>query len=993
MIDRARQTQVSSAEGPEPAPQLRAIPPGGSQTARVELKQIARCAADAMNQELAEAAEYLIDLLGITDSLAGDADPDGRAVEIIDFCQQALPVIRDAVDRQPESEAKARALHQTAIENWGEYVELLPRDVRCGMTTGECDSGWDDGAWSQWNDADDCVGEREPDDASADDEFSGVNVSEIVSTLEGLTDSADGEPDRTPGEGHTSTVGAAALEVTEIDQIDGPEILAAYIDDAQQCLAGMEACLLQLESGAQADESLRQFCRELHTLKGASGTVGLVSLATWLHELENQVESMTSDGAEPDVDLLLSGVDAVRSHIRTFSSDGKCAVVTHVAQPTADDARNSQDQATAPQNRFAVTAPDTSIAASGGDTLIRLEASRLDRLMDLLAELVMLRNRRDTYVSALRDLRQELTGCALRMRTLEAARESSHRLPFSGGQISDVVTVREAGHSEIDVAGARRLSRSLVELSNDVTELGRSLHEICDPLSEDNLAVSHLIGQFRQELMELRRLPVTGLFQRLHRAARDAARTEKRQIELELAGQGTRAERSVQERLFEPLMHLVRNAVSHGIETASERTAAGKPRTGNIALEAWSDGSSLYVEVRDDGRGLDDEALERRGREFGLLPPGRTVSREDLWKLIFHPGFTTRNEAGTISGRGVGMDAVDSQIRRLRGRVDVNSEFGQGTTFRIQIPLRSAIEHAMVVRTGGQLFALPMQSVCGTGSAHHPARDVIEAGTIGTGRSAVPAASRAIPLRELLGLEEGPAPHQCVLSLRNTAPERPEADSPDAARGSGQTDQSFAIAVDAVVGVEEVVVRNLPPLLLGHELFAGVTLSGQAETVLLLDVPRLIESARRTAATTGCDAEHDTPGTDQTGNHTEQNRILIVDDSVTVRRMLARKLRAEGFLTVESSDGLRALQVLRAGGITAVVTDLDMPRMGGMELLSEIKRGHRFRSLPVVIVTGRDDQPILDRLTQLDADRILPKPITDAVVSEILQTIRETSRS
>ena len=251
----------------------------------------------------------------------------------------------------------------------------------------------------------------------------------------------------------------------------------------------------------------------------------------------------------------------------------------------------------------------------------------------------------------------------------------------------------------------------MTEIANDLLELGRSLRELYEPVADENLTISRFIRHFRQELMQLRRVPLGGLFRRLQRAAHDVARIEGKKAQLVLVGEDVGLERSIQEQLYEPLLHMVRNAVSHGIESESTRIAAGKNPLGTVTLEAHGGSNLLVVTVRDDGRGLDYDALRRRGIEMGLIPVDRPATRSELSRLIFHAGLSTRRDATEVSGRGVGMDVVATTLERMHSWVEVDSTPGAGTTIRLLIPRHSVIEHVMVFRSGGQEFGLPTQFV------------------------------------------------------------------------------------------------------------------------------------------------------------------------------------------------------------------------------------------------------------------------------------------
>ncbi|MEQ9411737.1 MAG: response regulator [Fuerstiella sp.] len=964
---------------------------------RRTFERLAACATEVGDHEVATAAASMADLLTVAVLFSEDADSRHRADEIVEFCQhRALPVLQT-----PELDEQLPALMQEFASGYSDCLALLAPEERFRTATADPDG-------AAWRDADSGCHEEgggiTDAPAAADMPDLTMDLEQILASL-AEDDSASQQPAPAPVAApvpaqvdQNASTAAPRTTVSPLttpvspEQIDDPEMVAAYADDAQQCLAEMEASLLNLESGHARSDALQNFCRQLHTLKGASGTVGLAQLARYLHDLESYIE--TAAAGDIDVDVLLQGVDTVRDQLSTLGVCDFAAPTTAVSSPEPQSAESAAARhpasAEAASGVAAASGPVTggtvtSGKVAGGNTasgktaggktagereelFVRVEASRLERLMDLLAELVMLRNRRDTCVGTLKFIHDELNRCASRTRSLATSAGISQ-------PSLDAFSVMPSAELNRSADGALLLSRSLDEVAQDTAELGRSLQAVVDPLVADNSAVSHLIGRFRQDLMELRRLPVSGLFQRLQRGIREAARAEHKQIEVIIEGQGARAERAVQERLFEPLLHLVRNAVSHGIEATESRVRSGKSAAGTITLSARSDASSLCIEVRDDGQGLDEGALDRRGRELGLLPVGEAVSQNRLWSLIFHPGFSTRASVSEISGRGVGMDVVDSWVRRLRGRIEVDSVAGRGTTFRLQIPLRSAVEHAMVVRVGGQLFALPMHTIRGTSDSNVPT----------TGLSGTEPGPDPIPLSRVLRLGTGHATRHCWVMLRGPS------GAPQG--GKAQPGPGLTIAVDAVVGVEEVVVRSLPSLLQQNDLFAGVTLSGRAETVLVLDVPRLMELIAATDVGHTPRPVDGVADMEPTPETTQRSCILVVDDSVAVRRSLSRRLQAAGYEVAEATNGRDALDQLKGIKAAAVVTDIDMPSMNGLELLQEICRRRTFDDLPVVVLTSRQGEELPIRSNGLHPAVVLNKPVTDETISAIIDVMAARAAS
>lgn len=906
-------------------------------------RSLAECAHQEGHHEEAEVSGLMVDLLNVASLLRADTESADCADQIVSYCQQtALPAITAANGQQSVDHLKSDIDGQ-----FGELLALLAPEERFQCTP---NTDW----LTDFSAAEEAekVPTADPETADLSPQPASVGL-ELQAALASLAADCEApcNSDVTPTTPTATQADFCGLPAppASLEIIDDPEMVAAYADDAQLCLSEMEASLLNLDSGQAPEESLRNFCRQLHTLKGASGTVGLAALAAYLHQVESYIEDTAAAAIEAD--QLFDVVDTVR---RQLQQSGASSADVAMEPVSAEPSQKPAETSNATQQVVPDAKPSSVHSTAATDQFVRVEASRLERLMDLLAELVMVRNRRDTYVNSLQAIHTEFNQCASRTRALTPAIELS----------TPAVERPASAEGSRHASKVRLMSCSLNEISKDITELSRSLHDVADPLASDNSAISHLIGRFRQELMELRRLPVGGLFQRLQRSIRDAARAENKQVEIVVEGQGARAERAVQERLFEPLLHLVRNAVSHGLESADQRLAAGKPATGKITLSAWSDASSLTIEVRDDGRGLDEEKLEARGRELGLLPLGETVSQTQLRRLIFQSGFSTRASVTEISGRGVGMDVVDNWVRKLRGRIDVDSVTGQGTTFRLHIPLRSAIEHAMVVKAGGQLFALPMHSVSSTSDSRlDPAVDF----------------RQVISLGSVLGKSNGEADRPCHVTLRTASGHN----------GPGERQRkAVTIAVDSIVGVEEVVVRSLPSILQRNELFAGVTLSGHAETVLLLDVPRLIDLV--TADDTGR-GEVSGSRSDLTAESVGENTrtgILVVDDSVVVRRVLCRRLKNQGYRVAEACNGREALDVLKAEVFSAIVTDIDMPSMNGVELLYEVKRQKRFHDLPVVVLSGRDQHLLPHDLQQLGPTAVLQKPVTDETFNALLETFR-----
>ncbi|MCO8124661.1 response regulator [Stieleria sp. TO1_6] len=911
-----------------------------------ELSQVGLEDIDANLQDAVESLGKLADSVETSLSDFNDDDPD--VIDLVNFVVESCSAIREA----------AFGENQGSMEPG--QLELLCEELQVRLETCQANEGFS--ASSDRDERDGWGSESET--SENDSEVVAPSQEEITALLSGLhgstaappatplaepSDDADDEPaegDFKPAAQNQSTVTVAgsSICVPMVDEIElDDELLEAFMDDATRGLESMEQALLDLESADNSDGAVKTIGRELHTIKGASASVGMSNMAAYIHEVEELIRQTQQAGDAVTPDLLLPHVDMIRARVSgeeipsdtiTQDSDNQSddpapAQETGAAQQTTvarqPGAANQIVAATMPVKQKSVVLSDS----HGDDETVRVKASQLNRLMDMLSELVMLRNQRDTEISELKGIHDELIYSVTRIRMLSHEGEAL----LTTGNLTDPA-LAEDGVS----------FSHLNEVANDVMESAQRLRECYRPVADGNQAVSQFIRNFRLELVQLRRMPVSGLFRRLHRAISDAARTEKKQVRVELIGENTGIERSLQERIFEPLLHIVRNSVSHGIETSDERIANGKAGQGVVTLHAHSGPDLLVIEVHDDGRGLDYDAIRRRGIERGLIEGDKSISRAELARLIFHPGFSTRETANQLSGRGVGMDVVASTLERMRGWVEVESENGSGSMIRLSLPLPSMIQHAMVFRSGGQLFALPAQSVRRTGEFD--------------------AACDPVDLNEILALPGAGEADADMLSRRSMI---------ELASGSATVDSGmggdFALLVDRVLGPEEVVVRPMPPMLKSHPLCIGATLSGMGEVVLLLDPRQLAESSKgKSRLTRPSKSEVQTRAK-------EQPKVLVVDDSKSARLRVVRALEKYPVTVVQVDDGQAASEMLAKDTFVTVFSDIDMPRMSGLELLRSIKSEPRLESIPVVMISSRSIDTAGKQAREIGAMQYIQKPL------------------
>ena len=720
-----------------------------------------------------------------------------------------------------------------------------------------------------------------------------------------------------------------ARHVPEVDEsfaagLDA-ELRDVFLADATDLFERIEVAVLSLDQPEGAVDGLLETGRHLHTLKGAAGAVGLSELSSLLHHLEDRIAEAGNGPVPPAlVDALHDGLGQIEGHLVALRRGAKTATGAEAVPPSW----NSAEEVPVAMQAATVSPVDL-------DGSVRVPNERIEDLMDLVSELIARRGPWAAHAEKTKEFASTARACRNQlMTTLDQFRDGALAPADGPGRAPTA-----AGARRSELGG---LTRRLAEHVEDLGVLADTAWAAAIPAADDADILSQLTLRLWDALQSIRVVPVRGLFLRLARVARDAAKAEGRQIEIEMVGAETTLDRAVQEKVFEPLLHVVRNSVGHGIEDAETRQDRNKPRVGRIRLEARRDGNTMIIAVRDDGRGLDYDAIIAKGKRLGLIGPNESPSREQLNALVFQAGFTTRQEANTVAGRGVGLDVVAREIARLRGGITLVSQQGKGTTLTIRLSSRLWLEQAMVVRVDNQPLALPLEAV---EDATALDREALE----GTGPDATYRfRDRKVPLRfarEVLGLpplEDDAAPKVLLL------------------RVEGQT---HALLIDAIDGPKELVIKPLGALLLDHPFISGTSLSASGELIYIVDPAGLMR--RQIAPAEPVEAAAAAP---------KRSRVLVVDDSISVRRVAARNLRALGLDVDEAADGVEAICKLRARPYRLVLTDLEMPRMDGFELLEELGRTGTSASTPVIVSSTRSDPATRRRVLNLGARAFVPKP-------------------
>ncbi|HVO24720.1 MAG TPA: response regulator [Candidatus Margulisiibacteriota bacterium] len=764
-----------------------------------------------------------------------------------------------------------------------------------------------------------------------------------------------------------SNAGAASAEPADL--------LQAFAIDATESIERSQRLLLDLERhpGTTGTLTLREVFRHFHTLKGAAAAVGLERIAQQLHLgeslLDGALEGRSTIGSAQLVDFLLRLTDSVAGLINVARgiADDQHVVLDNVeAEIAALASHPAAAAAPAPAPAPAEAAPAPTSGASATDpeaNSLRVDSSHLDALLDRVGELLGARNQLQRRVETLVDLRNRLSARrTLLGQSIDAFREryefSTKNAAADNGERargaaagSDVPGVELEPYDDVGI-----LARGVVDVIAHLREVGDQLSSAIDALGDEAAQLAQITSALRHGVTQLRSVPLEHVFRRLVRAVRDAARQEGKLVELEFDGGTLELDKALVDRLHTPLLHLVRNAVSHGIESPAVRQARGKSATGAVRITAQRRERNLHLAVEDDGAGIDFSAIAARAQTLGLIPHADTWQREQLLELIFRPGFSTHAAVTELAGRGVGMDVVAAEIRGLNGSVTLTSRDHYGTTVHITLPITTSIDEVLLIQTGTQLFALPVAVVdqvitISMSDLLHNTPRVVRVG------------DQVLPALLLAPLVGEPAPMEQAAAV--------------VLRSGGR---SLALVVDHVQAQHEALVRRLGPMLDAHPLLAGAVVSGSGAIILVLHAGRLLD-----LAASGADHDALTHAAEtRSASLPDGQAVLFVDDSVSVRKVATHFLEMSGLDVDTAVDGLDAVEKLATGRFRIVVTDLEMPRMHGYELVAAIRRHPRYQHLPVIVCSSRSGEKYRERAREMGAQGYLTKPFTkEQLLAEI----------
>ncbi len=765
-----------------------------------------------------------------------------------------------------------------------------------------------------------------------------------------------------------------------------------FLQEANDLLEKINGDLLKIEKKPEDPALLNNLYRNIHTLKGSAQIMQFNKIGTMAHQIEdflaevrNGMKVINSDTIDP----VFRAVDEIQTMIKSISGDGleSSDAYEEVLKAIAEIPTIEQTEFKTPVIRQMVEKTGNH-GENGQEQTIKLTTQRLDHLMNMAAGLIVNKTQLNNYLESMKTIVNRID-------------KDRNRLRSTRGAIDTLLELNEDresnGAAGANIGNLNQASEDFNEVLSTLDGVSSEFYSITQHLEQNIREISQLTKQLHDDILQVRMVPSEFLFNRFPRAVRDLARKQKKKINLMVEGESTELDRAMIETLADPVMHLIRNAIDHGIETPKERKGKGKSEDGIILLKALRDKNQIIIEVQDDGKGIDPAEISEKAVKLGLADKKQIskMREEEILGLIFTPGFSTTDKATDVSGRGVGLDVVATQIQKLNGEIRLNSTPDKGTIFRIRVPLTLAITQAMLVELDEEILAIPI-------SAIEEAIEISEQDiTTEDGRPYLNFHNEKLPLKNLanfLNYEE-----------KEKKPDKP----------SGLIIQDgnikYVLQVDAVLRREEIVVKSLGPELREVPYISGGTVLGDGSVVLILDISAIshkmtieytgegkdfssLENARQVLADQDdSKAESSKKGVQKRKKSVKSKTIkqkkvsgrkpvaLIVDDSLSVRKFVSAVLERNEYTTVLASDGPEALEKIKTTEFDIIITDLEMPKMQGLDLIEEIRRDDKNKDIPIIILTGKSGREHEEKGKEAGANAYIIKPFKEGDLVKTLE--------
>jgi chemosensory pili system protein ChpA (sensor histidine kinase/response regulator) len=812
-------------------------------------------------------------------------------------------------------------------------------------------------------------------------------------------------------------------EIDAIDAID-PDLFEIFEEEALELFPTTASALRQWSARPSNMSARSEVLRGLHTFKGSARLAGAMRLGELAHRMESSVESIPHEGAQSaDIEALMAQLDGMQHNFDVLRNPALAneAPVQAKAPSASSPAVNVASEVsvaaalTAGTSTIAAATPLKPVASAAGGTIapaaamrsapgqtVRVRAQLLDRLMNQAGEVMITRARLEAELSQLRGSLSDLSGnldkLRLQLRELDVQAESQMQTRLQ--QTKET----EASFDPLEFdryTRVQELTRMMAESVNDVATVHRNIQRTIESTEDDLIMQARQTRDLQRDLLRTRMVEFEGISERLYRVVRQAGKDAGKQVKLDILGGTIEMDRGVLDRMTPAFEHLLRNCVAHGIETADARTAAGKSASGEIIITLHQEGNDVSIEFRDDGAGLNIARIREKAVSQGLIGHDAALADSDAANLIFTPGFSTAAQITELSGRGVGMDVVRSEVVALGGRIETATSAGQGTSFKLVLPLTTAVTQVVMMRIGQLAIGIPANLIeIVRRATQKELQSAYNSGTYEFGGESLPFYWAGALLQHSAASSEPATKTLPVAVFRSAA-------------------QRVAMHIDEVLGNQEVVVKNLGPQLSRLPGLAGMTVMASGAVALIYNPvalatvygqqaramsfdpaqPHALESQLQVQDISDAkprDLSGDAqpvvplvPANPASISPPTVPLVLVVDDSITVRRVTQRLLQREGYRVSMAADGLQALERLAEEIPTVILSDIEMPRMDGFDLLRNVRGDAKLKHLPTIMITSRIAEKHREHAMELGANHYLGKPYSE---EELLSLIRRYAR-
>ncbi|MCV3482498.1 chemotaxis protein CheW [Campylobacter sp. CNRCH_2014_0184h] len=760
---------------------------------------------------------------------------------------------------------------------------------------------------------------------------------------------------------------------------DIQEILEDFLVEAFELVEQIDHDLVELEANPEDLELLNRIFRVAHTVKGSSSFLNFDVLTKLTHHMEDVLNKARHNELKitPEVmDVVLESIDMMKTLLNSIRDNGNdTAIGLDIAPICTRLTAISEGESLESVAPAKTEEPKEEVKEEPKTEEPEVDVNKLsdDEVEAEIERLLKVRKAEDQARRAEKKKTQEANPAPSKPAAQAQNATAEKKVPAAGGGSSGAnmdqtirVEVKRLDHL-MNLIGELVLGKNrLLKIYDDVEERydgEKFLEELNQVVSQLSIVTTDI----QLAVMKTRMQPIAKVFNKFPRVVRDLGRELGKQMELEISGEETELDKSIVEEIGDPIMHMIRNSCDHGIEDPATRVANGKPEKGTVNLKAYNEGNHIVVEIADDGKGLDADALKSKAIEKNLITEREAdqMSDKEAFALIFKPGFSTAAKITNVSGRGVGMDVVKTNIEKLNGVIEIDSELGKGTVMKLKIPLTLAIIQSLLVGTQEEFYAIPLASVLET--VRVPIDDIytIEGKNVLRLRDEVLSLVR---LSDVFGVKQ---------VLENT--------DQTYVVVIGVAESKLGIIVDTLVGQEEIVIKSMGEYLQNIQGIAGATIRGDGRVTLIIDVAAMMDIAKEIKV--DIKAQIEAQAKKVVKEKPSDYTVLIVDDSKMDRNIMQKSLEPLGVSIIEATNGVEALNTIKSGehDIDAVLIDIEMPRMDGYTLAGEIRKYSKYKNLPLVAVTSRTSKSDRLRGVEVGMTEYITKPYSPEYLENVVR--------